>query len=101
MKLINGVIIESDNPLSLEELLQALQVERTFVIELIEYEVIKPQGQHQEEWQFDHINFRRARLARNFYHDLEINLPGVALALELLERIETLEQQMQQNKEQK
>jgi len=95
MKTVKGVIIEGEF-ISLDELIEALQVEPNFVIELVEYELIEPKGKTQQEWQFDEVSFKRARLARNFYHDLEINMPGIALALDLLERIEKLEHELNQ-----
>jgi len=94
MQEIKGIIIESDSPLTLEELVNALQVEPDFIIELVEYQLIAPQGQSKQEWHFDSEALRKARLARNFYHDLEINMPGISLALELLDRIEKLENEL-------
>jgi chaperone modulatory protein CbpM len=46
------------------------------------------------EWQFAGENLRRARLALRLQRDLEINLAGVALALELLEEIHQLRRAM-------
>lgn len=98
MQEIKGIVIESDTALSFEELLNALQVEPTFIVELVEYQLIIPQGKTQDEWHFDAESLRKARLARNFYHDLEINMPGISLALELLDRIEKLENELNKHK---
>jgi chaperone modulatory protein CbpM len=45
---------------------------------------------HAAEWRFSGTALRRARTALRLQRDLEINLPGVALALELLEEIDKL-----------
>ena len=42
------------------------------------------------EWRFTGDALRRARLALRLERELEINLAGVALALELMEEIEQL-----------
>ncbi len=40
------------------------------------------------EWRFSGAALRRARLALRLERDLELNLAGVALALELMEELE-------------
>lgn len=90
MKVIEGIIIES-SPLTLEELSQAVSVEHDFVIEMVEYHLIEPvAGDSPESWEFDDVCLKRAKTAVSFYHDLEINMPGIALALDLLDKIEQL-----------
>ncbi|RFU45290.1 chaperone modulator CbpM [Paraburkholderia sp. DHOC27] len=49
-----------------------------------------PQGTGPHEWRFRGTELRRVRTARHLAQDLEINPPGIALALDLLEEIETL-----------
>jgi hypothetical protein len=48
-----------------------------------------------KNWQFDDTALKRVRLARNFYYDLEVNLQGIALLIDMLERIEMLETEME------
>ncbi len=84
---ITAVVIDETSPLTLQELCQALTAEQDFVVLLIEHEIVTPLGKQHDDWRFDSEALRRARLARDFYYDLEVNLNGIALALELLERI--------------
>lgn len=84
---ITAVVIDEASPLTLQELCQALTAEQDFVVLLIEHEIVTPLGQQHDDWRFDSRALRRARLARDFYYDLEVNFNGIALALELLERI--------------
>ena len=93
-ELISGVIIEEAQCLTLEEFCQATHVTREIIIEMIDYELIQPQGKKPEEWRFDSTSLKRGRMAVSFYHDLEVNMPGVALALELIDRIEQLRRQL-------
>lgn len=90
MATISGTIIESDHPLSLAELTRALAIHEEFIHALIEQGLIAPTGNNQSDWAFDSLCLKRARLARNFHIDLEVNLPGIALALDLLDEIERL-----------
>lgn len=42
------------------------------------------------QWRFSGSALRRARLATSFARDLEVNPPGVALALDLIDEIDAL-----------
>ena len=87
---ITAIVIEETNPLTFEELCHALQTENDFVIQLVEQNILTPHGTLQTEWGFDAYNFKRAKTAVSFYHDLDINFNGIALALDLLDEIERL-----------
>ena len=89
-----GILIESDTPLDIDELSQAIRLDQGVIIEMVEYHLIEPEGESPDTWQFDDICLKRAKTAASFYRDLEINWPGVAMVLDLLERIETLEQKL-------
>lgn len=92
---ITGVIIESDKPLTLEELAQAISMSNDIVIQMVEYQLLEPKGDQPKNWEFDSICLRRAKIAASFYRDLEINLSGIALALDLLEKIDYLENRIE------
>ena len=47
------------------------------------------------EWHFTGAALRRARLALRLERDLELNLAGVALALELIEELQRLRRELQ------
>ena len=53
--------------------------------------VLDPEGESASVWKFAGASLRRAQRATHLAHDLEINPPGIALALDLLDRIEALE----------
>ncbi|MFP3564599.1 chaperone modulator CbpM [Paraburkholderia sp. SIMBA_030] len=50
----------------------------------------EPKGAEPHEWRFSGEALRRARTAQHLARDLEINAPGIALALDLLDEIEAL-----------
>lgn len=52
--------------------------------------VLTPRGTAPEDWRFAAGALRRARLARTLTQELDVNVPGVALALDLMDEIESL-----------
>lgn len=64
------------------------------VIEMVESGVLSPSGARPTEWRFTIHSVVRLQKARRLARDLEINLPGIALALELLEQVESLREQV-------
>ena len=99
MEFISGVVIDHETGLSFEEIASATHVDEEFIIQLIEYHIVHPhKGTSKKNWQFDHLSLRRLKLARNFYYDLEVNLSGIALLMDMSERIEQLEIEMEKFK---
>lgn len=93
--LITGVIVEESQSLTLEEFCQATHTSKEIIIEMVDYKLIQPQGKKPNEWRFDSLSLRRGRIAASFYYELEINMQGVALAVELLEEVEKLRGQVE------
>jgi chaperone modulatory protein CbpM len=52
--------------------------------------VLSPSGSSPEDWRFGGDSLRRAKTAAHLTHDLELNIAGVALALDLLDEIAEL-----------
>jgi chaperone modulatory protein CbpM len=77
-----------------EELCRLCAVDRTYIVQLVEEGVLSVTEIQATEWRFAGATLRRARTALRLQRDLEINLPGVALALELLEQLEGLRRQL-------
>jgi chaperone modulatory protein CbpM len=70
------------------------------VIELIEFGVLEPEGAQTADWRFPAQSILRTRRADRLQRDLDLNLPGLALALDLLDEIQTLRQQAEALQEQ-
>jgi chaperone modulatory protein CbpM len=60
--------------------------------------VLSPSGSTPQDWRFSGDSLRRAKTAAHLAHDLELNVPGVALALELLDEIAQLRTRLQTSK---
>jgi chaperone modulatory protein CbpM len=80
--------------LSLAELCRACAVHADRILDLIDEGILEPKGADPRRWRFSGSNLQRARIAVRLQRDLDINLPGVALALDLLEEIDRLERQL-------
>jgi chaperone modulatory protein CbpM len=89
-KPLTGILLDEQAELSIGDLSQACSTSVEWVVELVEEGVLEPTGQKPEQWRFSGTNLVRARTAVRLQQDLQINLAGVALALDLIEEIEML-----------
>ena len=94
---LTGEIFEQYAVLSIDELSRLCAVEPQYIVELVEEGVLSVTAVEVEvgQWRFAGTALRRARMALRLQRDLEINLPGVALALELLEELDALRRELQ------
>lgn len=75
--------------MSLEEVTDSFGVTREVIYGIIDEGIIVVQGEEQE-WQFDSDAIRQIRTVLQLERDLGVNLPGAALALQLLQEIDEL-----------
>jgi chaperone modulatory protein CbpM len=83
-------IIDENCEYSLRELCNLCKVHAQFIQDLIDEGILSPQGQNPQEWKFAAIEIKRIQVSIRLQSDLRINLPGTALALDLLDEIEQL-----------
>jgi len=95
MTFIQGAIVEEAVQFTLVELCQACSAEEEHVLTWVFEGVLEPLGTSPRDWRFSGESLRRARLARRLAHDLELNPPGIALALDLLDEIAALQARLQ------
>jgi len=95
MTFLQGDVVEEEVQLTIVELCQACNAEIDHVMIWVVEGILAPQGETPRDWLFSGDSLRRARLAQRLSRDLEINPPGVALALDLLDEIATLRAQLQ------
>jgi chaperone modulatory protein CbpM len=84
--------------LSVDELSRLCAVDRTFIVELVEEGVLSVVEVGTAEWRFRGSALRRARTALRLQRDLEINLPGVALAMTLLQELDELRRELRERR---
>jgi len=88
--ILSGYILEDEARMTLRQLCDACAVRADYIIELVDEGFIEPSGVERSHWCFNGISIRRVQTAKRLQHDLGINLAGVALAIELLDEIESL-----------
>ena len=88
---LRGSVVEEESTLTTFELCRASRTTESHVEMWVAEGVLEPSGASREEWRFSGRSLARVRIASRLAHDLEINSPGVALALDLLDEIERLE----------
>jgi chaperone modulatory protein CbpM len=95
MTYMQGPVVEEEVRFTLMELCQACSAEQEHVLTWVFEGVLEPVGDSPQDWRFSGESLRRARLALRLSRDLEINPPGVALALDLLDEIAELRARLQ------
>jgi len=88
-----GSIFDETTILSLEDLSRMCAVDERHIVEFVEEGVLNVVSVS-SEWRFTGDALRRARLAVRLERDLELNLAGVALAVELLEELAQLRREL-------
>lgn len=91
---LKGTLIDERVELSLHDLTHACACSTEWVLELVEEGVIEPRGEDRGNWRFRGPSLSRALTATRLRRDLDLNLAGIALALEMMDEIETLRMQL-------
>lgn len=90
-KILEGILLDEQIELSLNDLCQACSRSAEWIIELVDEGALEPVSYQQTQWRFSGNSLQRARKAMRLQSDLGINLAGVALALDLLDEIDALD----------
>lgn len=72
----------------MEEFCELAELPAECLIEIVEQGILEPSGELPEDWLFDVAALSMARRAARLQRDLEIDWPGIALALHLLDELE-------------
>lgn len=88
--ILAGELVEEDLHLTLEELCLACAAARESLLELVEHGLLEARASDDGRYGGDAL--RRARIALRLQRDLGVNAAGAVLVVELLERIEVLQQ---------
>ncbi len=87
---IEASVVENEVHMTIVELSHASRTPQELIMTWVSEGVLSPAGSSPEDWRFSGDSLRRAKTAAHLTHDLELNVPGVALALDLLEEISEL-----------
>jgi chaperone modulatory protein CbpM len=95
---IQGSVVENEVHMTIVELSHASRTPEELIMSWVSEGVLSPSGSTPQDWRFSGDSLRRAKTAAHLTHDLELNVPGVALTLELLDEIAQLRTRLQTSK---
>jgi chaperone modulatory protein CbpM len=88
---LTGKLLEEDSDVTLAQLCEACAVHAEAIEAMMEEGIVAPIGGGVSKWRFTRSSVVRVRTVLRMQRDLNVNLAGAALALDLLERIEALQ----------
>jgi chaperone modulatory protein CbpM len=88
---IEGIVLDEGLVVTLSELTELCGSSGRTLQLMVSEGVLRPRaGAAPSEWRFDGVAVQRARRALRLRRDLQLNLPGTALALDLLDELEAM-----------
>lgn len=94
-----GQLVTQSPELTLDDLCAECGLTYAEVTAYVSEGVIEPEGASQMEWRFSQTSVMITSKARRLERDLGLNPAGVALALQLMEQVESLKQRLVQFEE--
>jgi len=90
------VLDNNGSTFTLREVCERGDCHAEFIIKLVDYGIISPieEGNEARQWQFDVAALNRLQKAMRLQRDLNVNLPGLALSLDLLDEVNTMRREM-------
>lgn len=89
-------VLDDTTTWGITEICSLCRVEVSVVHEMVNEGVLIPEGSSPENWRFNGVSIKRIQVIRRLQNDLRVNLPGAALALDLLEELDELRAQLRQ-----
>jgi chaperone modulatory protein CbpM len=87
---LTGIVLDEQGEFTLGELCRSCGLTAEQAIEMVAEGILNPRGREPLAWRFRSSELIRIERAMHLQRDLRVNLPGVALALDLIEELEEL-----------
>jgi chaperone modulatory protein CbpM len=87
---ISALPLDESVEFSLDEVCAVCHVAEEYVFEIVAEGIVEPLGGERATWRFSGVALARVQRVIRLQQEFEVNLPGAALALELLEEVERL-----------
>ena len=87
---VRALLLDESVELTLAEICSSFSVSEQLVIEIVAEGIVEPAGSDRSQWRFSGVAVTRIQRVIRLQREFEVNLPGAALALDLLEEIERL-----------
>jgi chaperone modulatory protein CbpM len=91
---VHAELVDTATLCTVDELCRACNVDADWIAELVEHGVIEPIGEVGADWRFTSLTIVRIAKARRLERDLDLNPPGLAVVLDLLDEIDDLRAQL-------
>ena len=88
------ILLDEDTSYTLQELSDLCSQGTDLIFKMINEGMIVPAGPSPRQWRFGLREIHRVQTAQRLIRDLQINLAGAALALDLLEELGKLRRQV-------
>jgi chaperone modulatory protein CbpM len=93
-EVVSGEIVDETARYGLKDVCKVCGVHAEYIVEMVEAGILQPKGGEPTQWRFSAISVIRSQKALRLQRDLDINLSGVAVALDLLEEVQALRDQV-------
>jgi len=85
-----GILMDEGTKISFIEICQKCNISEQMLLEMIEHGLLHHEVHYSNKIHVDSKTFLRIQSASRLHQDLGINIPGVVLALELLDELEKI-----------
>ncbi len=92
--IIAGVLLNEDTTFSVVDVCQYCHLSEDVLMEWIAHGLLGEQYHANQTIQFDYQMLDRIRTAHRLQHDLDVNLQGAILALELMDEMEKIRNEL-------
>lgn len=89
-----AMLMDEHTSVSFVEVCKTYHIPEDFLIELVEHGLVKKTTKNIEQQTFDYQTICRIQSAKRLQHDLDVNTAGVVLALELLDELKLVREEL-------
>lgn len=87
LKTCSGRFVDEENDLTMEQICEICRTNSKLIIEMVDEGIVEPEGEENSSWHFSYSCVETVRIVVRMQKDLRVNLPGAALALQLLKQM--------------
>jgi len=87
---ISALLLDDSVEFTIAEICEACSITEELIVEIVAEGIVEPLGEEPRQWRFSGRSLARVQRVVRLQQEFDVNLPGAALALELLEEVERL-----------
>lgn len=91
---ITAEVLDEHAGYSLRQVCEVCGLHTEIVLDMVAEGIAEPSGGSESDWRFSGVDVVRIRTAVRLQRDLELNLPGAAMVLDLLEEVRILREKI-------